>query len=137
MADLTITAGSVAMVSGTTEVMTAGATITAGQAIYKDASDSNKAKLADANDTAAKAAAYGIALNGASSGQPVSVLRTGVVNMGATLTVGEIYVVSDTAGGVAPEADLVNTNNFVTILGVGLTAANLDLKINASGVQVP
>lgn len=136
MADLSITATNVAKVAGETETLTAGETITAGQTVYKDTADNNKAKLADCDDTAAKATVFGIALNGGASGQPIVVQKTGKINVGATLTVGEIYVLSGTPGGIAPEGDHA-TGDYVSLLGVGLTAANLGLRINNSGVQVP
>lgn len=137
MADLTITAGNVATVSDATIVRDrlAGATITAGQAVYLDTS-ANTWKLADNDNTATTAAASGIALNGASSGQPLAVQTAGVINMGATVTVGTIYVLSSTAGGVCPTTDL-GSGDYVTIIGVGVTAANIKLGFSVSGVQVP
>lgn len=137
--DLSITAANV--VSGTTptpqfENGTAGATITAGQVVYKDAT-TNTYKLAD-NDgaSAALASVAGIALHGASSGQPLKVQTAGGINVGATLTVGEIYVLSATPGGIAPKADLA-TGKRVTVLGVATTTSNLMLKSIVSGVAVP
>ena len=63
-----------------------------------------------------------IALCGASAGQPVVVATsdTGGITIGGTTTVGTIYCVSATAGGICPWADLASTN-YVTILGVGQT----------------
>lgn len=136
MADISITAANVVIVSGSASTGTAGETITAGQALYLNSTD-NELYKADANDTAAKAVVVGVALNGASNGQPLSYAPAGcVVNMGATLTVGTIYVLSTTAGGVAPSTDLA-TSSYVTVLGVAQTAANLKLTTIISGVQVP
>jgi hypothetical protein len=39
-------------------------------------------------------------------------------------------------GGVAPEADLA-AGDWVTILGIAVSASQLNLAINVSGVQVP
>lgn len=136
MADISVTAANVKIVSDAAVADgTAGATITAGQAVYLDETD-NKFKLADADNTATTAAVRGIALNGASDGQPIKVASSGVLNMGATLTVGTIYVLSGTAGGVCPASDLTS-GDYVSLLGVAITAANLKLNINNSGVQVP
>lgn len=136
MADLTVTAASVAQGTGARlERHTAGATITAGQLVYKDTSDSNKAKLADA-DTAAASVILGVALNGASSGQPVTVQVAGDYNPGATATVGQVYVASTTAGGIAPYADLL-TGDFVSIFGVATTASNISLSIKNSSTAKP
>ena len=136
MADLSQTAANVLKSSGSIQNGTAGATITAGMPIYLDADDSNHAKPAEAGDTAAKAAAVAIALNGASDGQPVSYLAAGSINLGATLTVGTVYVVSQTAGKICPNADLVS-GDMVTVLGIATTTALLSLDINASGIEVP
>src|SRR2546430_2343743 len=109
MANLTITPANVlASATALTASGVAGATITAGQTIYKDATDSKKLKLSDANLSAATAAVDGIALNAASSGQPVSyVFQDDAFTPGATLVVGETYVLSGTAGALCPVADLV------------------------------
>lgn len=108
-ADLSVTAGSV-VPSADAKFLdgTAGATITAGQIVYQDASDSNKIKLADSNASAATATAIGIAANGASAGQPIRViLEDPDLTVGATLSMtAPVYVLSATAGGIAPIADL-------------------------------
>lgn len=121
MADLTITAANVlkTAVAGYTaseETVVAGATITAGQTVYLDSTDSNKAKLADANASQATAQTYGIALHAALSGQPLRILRGGPLSLGTILTRGLIYVQSATAGGIAPSADLAS-GHYSTILG--------------------
>lgn len=138
MADLTITAANVAKVAGTTRYGTAGAAITAGDALYLD-SGTSTLKLLDADDTAAAAVLEGIALNDGASGQPVAYLAPGdgaIINPGATVTVGEIYVASGTAGAIAPKADLA-TGDYVTIIGIGLTSSTMSVVGEASGVQVP
>lgn len=134
MSNLSQTAGSVVAPSSTrTAVGVAGGVITAGMPVYADASDSGKLKAADNNVSAALANVIGIALNGGSSGQPITYAYEGDINLGATLIVGETYIVSDTAGAIAPVADI--STNFVTVLGVARTAALLQLKINATGIQ--
>lgn len=141
MADLTVTAANVAKVSGNVRHGTAGATITAGQVVYFDASAGTwKLAVADGIGAATAATAgsggLGIALHGAASGQPLTVQYDGVINPGATVTVGVIYCASPaTAGGIAPSADVSSLDNdYVTILGVGTTAAQITLGILASGV---
>jgi hypothetical protein len=87
LADYSITAANVLAGTGAVkENGVAGSTISAGQAVYKDASDSGKFKLAD-NDsaTAAVRSFYGIALHGASSGQPLTVHKEGPLTL-ATIT---------------------------------------------------
>lgn len=135
MADLTVTAANVVAGANARIVPgTAGATITAGQLVYLDATD-NKFKLADA-DAAASAVLAGIALNGGANNQPIDVQFGGRINPGATVVVGTIYVASSTAGGIAPVSDL-GASDYVSIIGVGVTAALIELQIHNSGVQVP
>lgn len=135
MADLTVTAASVLAAEGATILSgTAGATITAGQVIYKDTSDSNKMKLCDSDGgTAIIRTPAGIALHGADSGQPIDYCTEGDINVGATLAVGRIYVASDTAGGIMPSADL-EAGDYTSVLGVATTASNLKMKLIIGGV---
>ena len=137
MADLTVTAANVvAGASASTETGIAGATITAGQAVYKDPAD-NKFKLADANSGTAEARAfYGIALNNAANGQPITILTAGDYNPGVAVTVGAVYVLSSTPGGIAPVGDLAS-GWYVTVIGVGTTASNIRVRPNVLGVAVP
>lgn len=134
MADLSPTAGSVLKYSGATVVYdgVAGDTITAGMPVYKDATDSDALKPCDA-DVLATAAAVGIALNGASDGQPVAYQTGGDIDLGCTLVVGVIYVVSTGAGKICPEVDL-GSGDFFTLLGIAIAANKLRLNINAPGI---
>lgn len=131
MADLSQTATSV-VTSGQSGVKTAegiaGGTITAGMPVYADATANYKLKAADATSLA-KAAVVGIALNGGATGQPIEyVIRDPALNVGATLAVGQTYVVSATAGGIAPEAD-ITTGQFVTLLGVANTTSAMNFSV--------
>ena len=136
MADLAITAANVAaginakLVGGT-----AGATIVAGKAVYQDPSDL-KWKLADCDAaTAAERAVRGIALNGASNGQPLDVLTEGDITLGAVMTAGIAYYLSKTAGGICPVADLT-TGAYPTLIGIAKSTSVLSVKINESGVAL-
>lgn len=133
MAAITITAANVQASGGTKrQVGTAGTTITAGQTLYKDATDSNKLKLADANDTAATAVCVGIALNSGADGQPIEYIEdsgSGTLTLGSVLTLGINYFVSGTAGGISPEGDLT-TGWRASYLGVAEDVQTLKVKIN-------
>lgn len=130
MSELVQTAGSV-IGTGTIKRGTAGATITAGMPVYRDADDGRALKACQ-GDAAGTANCDGIALNGAADGQPLAYQTTGPINLGATLTVGETYVVSDaTAGKIRPIGDL-GTGDYVTIVGVATTTSNLALDIENS-----
>lgn len=132
MADLSITAADMIPASGASLGNgTAGATITQGQAVYLDAS-TGTIKLADANLSAAAAAAVGISVSSAVAGQPVVYQRGGDLGFGAILTAGKIYVLSATAGGIAPAADLASGWK-TTILGVATTTSNLAMHLHPSG----
>lgn len=133
MAAITITPASV-VPSGTsysTESGTAGATITAGQVLYKDTSDSNKLKLADCNASSLAATVAGIALHGASSGQPVTYQNSGSLTIGGTVVAGTIYVAGATAGEINPASDLT-TGWRTSIIGVATSASVIAIKIHNS-----
>lgn len=135
MANLSITAANVAAQSSAKTVDgIAGATIVAGDALYLDSAD-GRYKLADANGSGTTTIA-GVALNGASAGQPVKVLTEGMLSLGAILTVGAIYVLSATAGKIAPAADLA-TGHVVNVIGVATTTSLLKVKLIASGATTP
>lgn len=136
MSDITITpSGVLAGTGAKIDEGTAGGTITAGMPVYKDSTNSNKLKAADADASAAAAAAVGIALHGASAGQPLKYQEKGPITIGGTVVTGEIYVVSGNAGGVAPKGDLASLD-WVTVLGVGISATQIELNIHASGAQI-
>jgi hypothetical protein len=135
MADLTITAGSVIAAAGATidRSRSAGATITAGQVVYRSGGEY---LLADDNSaTAAARSPHGIALNGAADGQPLAVLLDGDITIGATLTAGVAYYLSDTPGGICPVADLAS-GEYPCVVGIAKSTTVLHVDINASGVAL-
>lgn len=129
MADLSITAANVLPGSdAVTEAGTAGETITAGQAVYRDAT-TRKYMKADANSlTAAARQARGIALNGASNGQPLTILKSGDITIGATVTAGTDYYLSDTPGGICPRAD-IGSGEYVCLIGIAKSATVVGVAI--------
>lgn len=150
MADYTITATQVLLTSGTPLYGVAGATITQGQSVYLDTS-ANTWKLAQADGTAAEAGSggttvsgvvgtVGIALQSVSSGQRIEVAGPGcVVQMGAgaAIPAGKVIVVSATAGGVAPVADIVTTGYYVTILGEGIGSTSIRMICHYPAAALP
>lgn len=136
MADLTITAASVVADSGASRVVgQAGETIAAGKTVYLSAV-TKKWMLADSNSVVSGAnKAGGIALNGAALNQPVSVATSGDITIGATLTAGSVYALSETPGGIQPTTDLGSGEN-VCVLGVAKSASVLALSIQAPGVTL-
>lgn len=136
MTDLTITAANViAGMGAETENGTLGVAATAGQVLYKKASD-GLWYLADNNaGTAEVRTAAGIALNGGGIGQPVRVLRSGLCTIGATMTAGVAYYLSDTPGGICPVAD-VGAGEYACLIGIATSTTVLDVKIQYSGVSL-
>lgn len=122
MADVSITPANVLKGSNAkTRRGTAGATITAGQALYVDTADSNKLKLADAG-AAATAVVAGIALHGAASGQPIEyVTEDDDFTPGFTMSLSgsgddAVYVLSNTAGAIKPVPDLTSGDYPVVLM---------------------
>lgn len=134
MADISITAANVVADSmAVKEAGTAGETIAAGKAVYKS-STTGKFMLADSNSATAEARVpYGIALNGASDNQPLVVLKSGDITIGATLIAGASYWLSDTPGGICPDAD-VGSGEYASVLGIAKSTSVLNVGIKASGV---
>lgn len=136
MADISITAANV--VAGNDAAIvhgTAGEAITAGKAVYLS-STTNRWMLADSNSGTPEARrATGVALNGASAGQPVAVQKGGDITIGATLTAGTAYYLSDTAGGICPVAD-VGSGEYVCLIGLARSASVLAIGIQFPGVAI-
>lgn len=134
MADISVTAANVKWVSGARpQIVKAGATITRGQAVYQNTTTLEH-ELADA-DTDAASEFAGIALSDGYDGADMLIAPPGaVINWGATLAAGTVYVLSTTAGGVAPEADLAS-GDYVVVLAIGAGTANAEI-IGTKGAAV-
>lgn len=136
MADLSLTAASViAGVGAATENGSLGVAVTAGQVLYKAAAD-GLWYLADSNSaTAAVRQPGGIALNGGGIGQPVRVLLSGPITIGATMTAGVAYYLSDTPGGICPVADVGN-GEYPCLIGIATSTTVLGVAFQYSGVAL-
>lgn len=127
MADLTQTATSVI---GYGEQLhgVLGGTVAAGMPVRL----SSGTFVAATDASLAGAAVEGIALTGGAVGQPFTYQKGGNINLGATLAVGKVYVLS-TSGAIAPVDDIAGSE-FVTVLGIATTAALMKMGIVQSGV---
>lgn len=136
MSDLSITAANVVAGSNSTrDIGTSGETIAAGKAVYKS-STTGLWMLADSNSATAEAkSADGIALCGSSAGQPIVVHTSGPITIGATLTAGTAYYLSDTAGGICPLAD-VGSGESVCLIGIAASTTVLNVSIQSPGVTL-
>lgn len=118
---------------------TAGADIDPGEFLYKDASDSDKIKVAD-NTSSEKSDVIGVAISYASDGNKVHYVANNAViedTGGITgFTVGELAVLSSTAGDIELITDL-SSGDYVTHLGSVKTAGKLTINLNALKVQHP
>lgn len=137
MADLTITAANVQLMSTSTKYVAGiyGETVGHAQPVYLKESDGRWWK-ADAVTSAATAAVGGISLTPGAAGEPGIIVQNGPMDVGATLTAGEIYVLSSNAGKICPEADLSSAER-VTIIGVALAADSLDVQPKSYLVSIP
>ena len=137
MADVTVTAANVRAGDTTSganvTTVKAGETITAGMSVYKKASDSEYYK-ADANLSAEGAGStdIAVALTNAGDGEPMVIQDKGVYTVGGTVTLGQIYVVSATAGGIAPASDGAS-GWYTTILGTAASATTINLSPKVTG----
>jgi len=129
MGALSITAANVSRNSGTMRTQNASTAITAGQALYVNSS--GLWALCD-SDAAGTADCDGIALHAAETGQPLTVLNSGTLDLGATLAVGVPYFVHTTAGAIGLEGD-ISSGDFTTYLGTALAADNFALQIHNAG----
>ncbi len=133
MANLTLTAANVVPQAGATLIMgIAGQAISQGQPCYYDSS-TMRWLLSDANGVAATRVVEGVAVSGAAvAGQGVVLQTAGFLAFGAILTLAEIYVVSDTAGGIMPKGDL-GAGEYVSIIGVAISTSVMKLGFLNSG----
>jgi len=137
MADLSLTSSAVvasAAALATRRRCVLGATLAAGDVIYLDATDSHKAKAADANSgTAAARVPVGILLNGGAAGQPAEYIEADTdLTVGSHgLTVGTAIILSATAGKMAPIAD-ATTGWYPTLIGIAKTSTTISFNARAA-----
>lgn len=134
MVDISITPANVIAGSNSSrESGTAGASILAGKVVVKNAT-SGRYVLADSNAaTAAERTPRGIALHAAENGQPLTIHKAGDITIGATLVAGDSYYLSDTPGGICPNADVGATENVV-LIGLAKSTTVIAVDIQVSGV---
>jgi hypothetical protein len=135
MADLSITAASVKLKSNVKPpiVVHVGEAVAQGQPGYSKAADAGKYWRADA-DTAIEAAASGVFLTAAASGGYAMFAPPGcIIDLGATLTVGQVYYVSPNVGAICLYTDLAS-GDFVTIVGVASAVDTIELIMKSTGV---
>lgn len=134
---LTITATQVVpSASAKVGIYTAGAAITAGQTVY--ITTGRTVGLADCDAGSGAQNCIGIAVNGAATGQPVSVLESGVITLGAGAAPanGVPYFLSPTAGSISPLAELLTGDRLVYLgAGIGSNQVSIHIHVTAATVQ--
>lgn len=138
MSDISITASSVVAGTGVpTKTGVAGAAIAAGDIVYLDTATTGKWQLADSDAATAEARGQtgniGMALNSAALNQPIVVQTEGKVTVGAVLTAGTAYYLSDTPGKLCPVADITGGDYF-TLVGLAASTSVLNIDFQYSGV---
>jgi len=115
---------------------TAGAAITAGQAVCKDTDGT--IKLCDSNASGNLHIFAGIAVNSASVGQPVLYCNADPTGFtpGFTVAAGAVVIVSAVAGNLCPVADLT-TGDYLVVVGVGIGSNKIILQPLSTGVATP
>jgi len=143
MADLTITAANVVAVDDSANPIKkrtgiSGVAITAGECIYEREDGDGVKRLYKADNAALDTAlAKGIALDSAPGvNQPVVYAYDGKIDLGATLTPGQVYMVSNTAGKICPSADIASVGEFITLLGMAVAANRLILITKPTGEAI-
>lgn len=139
MADLSITAANVELISGPSARDLAGETIDAGEVVFKDTDGKLRLAQRDGAAGGAEAASVGIALASAGADQPVRYAIAGAVVDVGTGAVGTAYFVSDTPGALSPHTDYVATSGEIpasgedsTVVAMGVTGPYLKV-VNAIG----
>jgi hypothetical protein len=138
MADLTITGANVGVASSVTKVVVieAAEAITRGQAVYRDGTNSNKATKA-VNTASASSSVYGIAISeSAADGDFIAIVTSGTIITGATMTKGQLYYLSSTAGALMPYADLT-TDDYINGVYRASSTTQAVLLFEEKGIQAP
>lgn len=132
MAAITITAASVALVSGTpTKDAVAGEAFTAGDLVYLNPTTGKWLK-AQCDGTAYEAGAEDLAIALATADAAnarVSLAGDGcVVGLGSVVTAGVAYCPGTTAGDLVPIADLATSTQKITVAALGVSTTDLLVK---------
>jgi hypothetical protein len=112
----------------------AGETLIVGDLVMEDPVD-NRIRRAPATALSTPRI-IGVALNGASAGNPVNYHWHGLLLGTATLVKGTSYFASPTAGSVGLAADVLS-GQYPAFVGIAASATSIDIKPHCPGVSVP
>lgn len=129
MPAVTITAASVLPTDSTEYLIgTAGESLSAGQALFKDKADGETLKRADSEYTQDKFRCVGVAMCNAADGQPVVYAVAGHLTVGAVLTAGESYSLFGSQGGIGLTSDPTG-DETITRIGVATDVSTLKISL--------
>ena len=136
--DVAVTAANVRLSAGVQTVeATYGETVTAGQWVYRKASDS-KWYLTQADGSAEESGdgvQWGWSYGGGAADEVGLVVIGGTVTVGGVVEAGKVYVLSDTKGVITLANDLASTW-YSSVAAVGASTSTVELIVKASGYQV-
>jgi hypothetical protein len=89
--------------------------------------------IASTNASLAGSSVDGWATSGGAINQPFTYQKGGNINPGGTVAVGGIYVLS-ASGAISLDNDVV-TGDWITVLGVGISASLIKQAVIEGGVQ--
>jgi hypothetical protein len=112
-----------------------GGTPIAGDVLYRSPDDNQWRRAANNSATAGAKFPSGIALNGATTGQPIDVLIHGDLTVSSVLTPGDAYYLSANAGKICPRADVV-TGMDVCFIGIARSTSVLMVNFMVPGVTL-
>lgn len=133
MAEITFSS---AVGEGPFDYYVAGGTLTQGMALYLDTA-TRTVKATDA-DAEASAECVGFAAHAAASGQPIAVQsRHGSrITVNSSLTRGVAYFLGITTPGSICLYSDISTGDYVSFVGIGISATVLEIGILNSGVVI-
>lgn len=140
MADISVTASAVQLkvesVSGSVRDVVYGESVTPGQLLYQNSSDTLYYK-SDA-DASGKKQVEVLALTPGGANDPGVVAGPGAyVKLGSgVMTKGVAYFMSKTAGGICPQADVTSSGTAVSIAGVAYDTDTLYFRPINTGISL-
>jgi hypothetical protein len=107
----------------------------AGDVVFLSPDDNQWRRAANNSTTPGAKVPGGIALNGASAGQPIDVFVNGDLTVSSVMVPGDAYYLSANPGKICPRADIV-TGMDVCFIGIARTASILVVDFMIPGVTL-
>jgi hypothetical protein len=135
MTDLVFVASDIlALGAKQTEGISGGVPV-AGDVVFLSPEDNQWRRASNNSPTIGAKIPGGIALNGATTGQPIDVLVSGDLTVSNVLTPGDAYYLSANAGKICPRADVV-TGMDVCFIGIARATNVLMVNFMVPGITL-